>query len=381
MKIAIVCDWLVTIGGAEKVLEQMLECFPEADLFSLVDFLPTEKRYIIKNKKIKTSYIQKLPFAKTKFRNYLPFMPFAIEQLDFSAYDVVISSSHAVAKGVLTGPNQLHICYCHSPIRYAWDLQNQYLKESNLDKGFKGLITRYILHKIRLWDIASTKRVDYFISNSRFIAKRINKYYRREVDSIIYPPVLIADKFTAFREDFYVTASRLVPYKKVDLIIDVFIANPNRRLVIIGEGPMLKAIKAKASGSTNIEILGYQADVVLHDYLSRAKAFVFAAEEDFGIMPVEAQSFGCPVIAFARGGALETVVGFDANKENPTGVFFPEQSAKSIELALQLFENNYDVFKAVNCHENAERFALDVFKRKFKDFIVSKVNLFNLGMS
>ena len=377
MKLAIVCDWLATIGGAEKVLEQMLECFPDADLFSLVDFLPTKNRGIIKNKKVTTSYIQKLPFARTKFRNYLLFMPLAIEQLDFSAYDVVISSSHAIAKGVLTGPNQLHICYCHSPIRYAWDLQNQYLKESKLDKGFRSFITRYMLHKLRLWDVASTKRVDYFIANSLFIAKRINKYYRRNVDKIIYPPVLTTDEFDNRRLDFYVTASRLVPYKKIDLIVEAFAANPQRKLFVVGEGPMLKIIKEKARGHNNIEVLGYQNDQVLHDYLSKAKAFIFAAEEDFGILPVEAQSFGCPVIAFARGGALETVVGIDQNKDSPTGVFFYEQTAKSIENAIKLFEDNYALFTAENCHKNALRFSVDVFCQQFKSFVTDKVSMFN----
>lgn len=376
MKIAIVCDWLSTIGGAEKVLEQMLECFPDADLFSLVDFLPPEKRYIIKNKKVTTSYIQKLPFARTKFRNYLLFMPLAIEQLDFSTYNVVISSSHAVAKGVLTGPNQLHICYCHSPIRYAWDLQNQYLKESNLDTGFKSLIIRYMLHKIRLWDIASTKRVDYFVANSIFIAKRINKYYRRDVDKIIYPPVLTANEFDNRRLDFYVTASRLVPYKKVDLIVEAFVANPQRKLFVIGDGPLLKIIQEKAIGYNNIEVIGYQNDQVLHDYLSKAKAFIFAAEEDFGILPVEAQSFGCPVIAFAKGGALETVVGVRQNSNNPTGVFFYEQTIASIENALLFFEEQYELFKAENCHKNALRFSDEMFRQQFKAFINEKINVF-----
>lgn len=373
MKIAIVCDWLSTIGGAEKVMEQMLECFPNADLFSLVDFLAEKDRHIIKNKKVKTAVLQKLPFARRRFRNYLLFMPFAIEQLDLSSYDVIISSSHAVAKGVLTGPRQLHICYCHSPMRYAWDLQNQYLKEANLDKGLKGLITKYVLHKMRLWDVTSSARVDYFIANSKFIANRINKYYRRNVDAVIYPPVLTSAKFHQQRLDFYVTASRLVPYKKIDLIVETFVANPSRKLFVIGDGPMQDLIKKKAHGHPNIEVLGYQNDQILHDYLSKAKAFVFAAEEDFGIIPVEAQSFGCPVIAFAKGGALETVIGINQDSMNPTGVFFNEQTVDCIEGALLTFETNYKLFNAETCHNNAMRFSNTIFRQQFTDFVNEKM--------
>ncbi len=375
MKIAIVCDWLAIIGGAEKVLEQMLECFPDADLFSLVDFLPDNKRHIIKNKTVTTSYIQRLPFARTKFRNYLLFMPFAIEQMDFIGYDVIISSSHAVAKGILTGPNQLHICYCHSPIRYAWDLQNQYLQESGLDVGIKTVIIRYLLHKIRVWDAISTSRVDYLIANSKFISQRIKKYYRRNVDSIIYPPVLTDITINKPREDFYLTVSRLVPYKKVDLIVDTFIKDPKRRLVVIGDGPMLKSIQNKAYHHANIEILGYQSDEVLHDYLARAKAFVFAAEEDFGILPVEAQALGCPVIAYAKGGACETVI--NITQPNPTGILFSLQTEDSIRHAIEKFEENRDLFKTENCILNARRFSINRFKQEFTGFVNAKIKEFN----
>ena len=373
MKIAIVCDWLATIGGAEKTLEQMLACFPEADLFSVVDFLPADKRGIIQHKSVTTSYVQKLPWAKTKFRSYLLFMPFAIEQIDFVGYDVIISSSHAVAKGVLTGPNQLHICYCHSPIRYAWDLQNQYLRASNLDRGFKTVIIRYLLHKIRQWDVSSSSRVDYFIANSNFIAKRIQKYYRRNTDAVIYPPVRTDVSFNTPREQFYLTASRVVPYKKMDLIVEAFLQTPQRKLVVIGDGPGLGKIRDMAQNAPNIKILGYQEDNVLQDYLSKARAFVFAAEEDFGILPVEAQAFGAPVIALARGGALESVIGLSATNTNPTGVFFLEQTVGSLLAAIDQFEANETLITPEACHLNATRFSVAEFRSKFRQFVLDKL--------
>ena len=229
MKIAVVCDWLVTYAGAEKVLEQILNVFPEADLFALVDFLPENNRAFIKNKKVTTSFIQKLPKAKNKYRNYLPLMPLAIEQLDVTDYDIVISSSHCVAKGVITSPNQVHISYVHSPIRYAWDLQHQYLKESGLNKGLKGWLAKAILHYIRLWDYRTANNVDYFIANSNFIAKRIWKCYRRKA-KVIYPPVDVESfELCEKKEDFYLTASRMVPYKKMDLIVEAFSKMPDKK--------------------------------------------------------------------------------------------------------------------------------------------------------
>ena len=219
-RIAIIHDWLVVYAGAERVLEQVLACYPDADLFSLVDFLPAGQRAFINNKPVTTSFIQRLPRARKKYRGYLPLMPLAVEQFDLSAYDLVISSSHAVAKGVLTGPDQLHLSYVHSPIRYAWDLQHQYLRESGLDRGAKGWIAKAILHYIRLWDVRTANGVDVFIANSHYIDRRIRKVYGRD-STVIYPPVDVADfPLRADKEDFYVTASRMVPYKKVDLIVE-----------------------------------------------------------------------------------------------------------------------------------------------------------------
>lgn len=365
MKIAIVCDWLVTYAGAERVIEQILNSFPEADLFSVVDFIEDDKRNFLLNKKANTTFIQNIPFAKEKYRQYLPLMPLAVEQLNLSEYDLVISSSHAVAKGVITGPDQLHISYVHSPIRYAWDLQHQYLKEANLTRGLKGWLAKIILHYMRMWDLRTTNGVDHFIANSEFIARRIWKVYRREAD-VIYPPVDV-DSFTLKhdKEDFYLTASRMVPYKKIDLIVEAFSQMPDKKLIVIGDGPDYKKIVDKSG--KNVQFLGYQSYAVLKDHMQRAKAFVFAAEEDFGITPVEAQACGTPVIAYGKGGATETIVGLGSKA--PTGVFFTEQSILALINAVNLFEREQESFVPSNCRKNAERFAIDKFKNKFRSFV------------
>ncbi len=365
MRIAIVCEWLVTYAGSEKVLEQLLHIFPEADLYAVADFMPENARGFLHNKKATTSFIQGLPGARKHYKSYLPLMPLAIEQLDVSGYDLVISSSHCVAKGVITGPNQIHISYVHSPIRYAWDLQHQYLREANLQHGLKGWLAKLILHYMRLWDYRTSNNVDYFIANSEFIAKRIWKCYRREA-RVIYPPVAIESfSLCEQKEDFYLTASRMVPYKKIDLIVEAFARMPEKKLVVIGDGSEMQKIRAKAGA--NIVIMGYQPDAVLKERMQKARAFVFAAEEDFGIIPVEAQACGTPVIAFARGGALETVRGLDA--EAPTGVFFTEQKAEAICDAVGLFEKNIALFKPENCRRNAERFSTARFREEIKAYV------------
>lgn len=369
MKVAIVHDWLVTHGGSEKVLSEILKLYPNADLFSLIDFLREEQRELILNKKVTTSFIQNLPFSKRVYRSYLPLMPLAVEQLDLSRYDLVISSSHAVAKGVLTGPSQLHISYVHSPMRYAWDLQHQYLKESNLNKGIKGLITKQILHKMRIWDVRTSYGVDEFIANSQFIAKRIWKAYRRN-STVIYPPVAINDfTFSNNKEDYYLTASRMVPYKKIDLIVEAFNELKDKKLIVIGDGPDFHKIKKKAGG--NVSLLGHCSFKELDSYLKSAKAFVFAAEEDFGIIPVEAQACGTPVIAYGKGGVLETVQGLENN--NPTGIFFGEQTVSSIVKAIKQFEVEYCRIKPQACLENAKRFSKDIFISQFHDFVQNSI--------
>lgn len=378
MKVAIIHDWLVTYAGAERVLEQMLKVYPDADLFSTVDFLAEGERHFIFNKPVTTSFIQKLPLARKKYRSYLPLMPLAIEQFDLSKYDLILSSSHAVAKGVITGPDQLHICMCYSPIRYAWDLQHQYLRESGLNKGFKGWLAKLSLHKIRLWDLRTTNGVDKFIAISGFIARRIHKVYRRE-SVIIYPPVYVGE-FSALpksKEDFYFTSSRMVPYKKIDLIVETFSkAFPDKKLIVIGDGPDFKRIKALAG--ENVTLLGYQKFDVLKDHLARAKAFIFAAEEDFGIAPLEAQASGTPVIAFGKGGALETIRGLDDG--NPTGLFFIEQTVTELTKAINLFEQNVDKISAESCVINAQRFSDSRFRSEFKKFVEDEYKEWKLNI-
>lgn len=373
MKVAIVHEWFDTYAGSEKVLEQILNVYPDADLFAVVDFLPDDKRGFIKNKSVTTTFVQKLYKAKSKFRKYLPLMPLAIEQLDLSKYDLVISNSHCVAKGIITGPNQVHISYVHSPMRYAWDLQGQYLKEAGLDKGIKGWLTRLIFHYLRIWDVRSSNNVDAFICNSHYIARRIEKCYRREA-KVIYPPVAIND-FTEHdnKDDFYFTCSRMVPYKKIDLIVEAFSQMPDKKLVVIGDGSEFAKVKAKAK--RNVELLGYQSFAVLKDYMQRAKAFVFAAEEDFGIVPVEAQACGTPVIAYGRGGALETVK--DLSAKEPTGLFFQEQSVNSIIEAVKAFEDQQDSFTPQNCRKNAEQFSEERFREEFHVFVSSIINKYH----
>jgi glycosyltransferase involved in cell wall biosynthesis len=368
MKIAIVCDWLVTYAGAERCLKELLYCFPEADLFAVIDFVAPEDRHFLHNKPVKTTFIQHLPFAKTRYRSYLPLMPLAIEQLDVSAYDLVISSSHAVAKGVLTGPDQVHISYVHSPMRYAWDLQHQYLKESGLETGLKGYIAKYFLHKMRLWDQRTAHGVDHFIANSHFIARRIWKTYRREAD-VIYSPI-DTSQFTpgTHKENFYLAASRLVPYKKMDLIVESFAEMPDKKLIVIGDGPDFNKVKAKAT--SNVQILGYQSTDVLTDYMQRAKALIFAAEEDFGLVPLEAQACGTPIIAYGKGGALETVRGLD--QAEPTGLFFKQQTVAAICGAVAEFEINHQQFTAKNCAKNAARFSPTKFREKLIDYVRNK---------
>jgi glycosyltransferase involved in cell wall biosynthesis len=365
MRTAIIHEWLVTFGGSERVVEQILALYPEADLFTLVDFLPANDRSFLSNTRINTSFIQKLPFAKKYYRQYLPLMPLAVEQFDLSNYDLVISSSHAVAKGVLTGPDQLHISYVHSPIRYAWDMQHQYLHEAGLEKGIKSWVTRWMLHNIRLWDYRTANGVDQFAANSKFVARRIWKVYRREA-KVIYPPVQISNfAFKEDKEDFYLAASRMVPYKKMDLIVEAFNRMPGRRLVVIGDGPGLKKVKAKAG--SNVEVLGYQPTDILSHYMQAGRAFIFAAQEDFGITVLEAQACGTPVIAYGGGGALETVRGLDYIY--PTGVFYREQSAEAIMGAVELFEANERKIRPTACRQNAERFSIQQFRSEFVRFV------------
>ncbi|MEH9757287.1 glycosyltransferase family 4 protein [Klebsiella sp. 104116] len=366
--VGIVADWLVTYAGAERVIKEFLDIFPESELYSIVDFLQPEARNELHGKHAVTSFIQNLPKSKNNYQKYLPLMPLAIEQLDVSSHDIILSSSHAVAKGILTGPDQLHISYVHSPIRYAWDLQHQYLREAGFNKGIKASIVKYLLHKIRLWDYRTANGVDHFIANSQFISRRIKKVYNRE-STVIYPPVDV-ERFTLNdkKEDYYFTASRMVPYKRIDLIVEAFSKMPEKKLIVIGDGSEIGKVKSKAS--KNVEILGYQPNHIMLEHMQNAKAFVFAAEEDFGITPVEAQACGTPVIAFGKGGSLETIrpLGVD----NPTGLFFSEQTIESIISQVNAFERNVEIFEPENCRLNSLRFSSLRFKNEMDNFINDK---------
>ncbi|WP_373568955.1 glycosyltransferase family 4 protein [Klebsiella pneumoniae] len=373
LNVGIVADWLVTYAGSEKVIKEFIKVFPKAELYSVIDFLSEQDRVKFNHKKAKTTFIQRMPFSSKKYQTYLPLMPFAIEQLDVSKHNIILSSSHAVAKGILSGPDQLHISYVHSPIRYAWDLQHQYLKESGLNKGLKGMLAKWMLHKIRVWDYRTSNGVDHFIANSQFIARRIKKVYGREAD-VIYPPVDVnAFELNDKKDNYYFTASRLVPYKRMDLIVDAFSLMPDKKLVVIGDGPEMNKIKSKAKN--NIEILGYQSNQKMIDCMRNAKAFVFAAEEDFGITPVEAQACGTPVIAFGKGGALETIRPYGVS--NPTGLFFNEQNSQSIINAVNDFEKMNDLFRPSDCRKNAERFSEERFRNEISTYVASKWQKFN----
>ncbi|MBB6112431.1 Glycosyltransferase involved in cell wall bisynthesis [Mucilaginibacter lappiensis] len=366
MKVALVHEWLTVIGGSENVFKEIASLYPQADIYTLVARNETVKALNLADHKVTTSFIQNLPFAKSKYRSYLPLFPLAIEQFDLSDYDLIISSSHAVAKGVLTNSNQVHICYCHSPIRYAWDLHHQYLKETGLNKGLKGFIAKYLLHRIRQWDIISTNRVDHFIANSKYIGKRIKKVYNRE-STVIYPNVSTEEFLPVYeKKDYYVTCSRFVPYKKIDLIVEAFAQMPDKKLYVIGDGPDFKKVSKLAK--SNVTLLGYQPFDMLKKYLSEARAFVFAAEEDFGILPVEAQACGTPVIAYKKGGALESVV------ENETGIFFKDQTASSIKDAVEWFDINLSLFNYKKIADHAAGFSTARFKSEFLTFINSKID-------
>lgn len=372
VKISLVHEWLLSYAGSEQVSSAILDAFPEARLYSVVDFLTNDQRNKFQGKHAETTFIQNLPKAKKFYQKYLPLMPLAIEQLDLSDADIIISSAHSVAKGVISGPDQLHISYVHSPIRYAWDLQHQYLRESGLNKGIKGWLAKWFLHKMRIWDYRTAHGVNYFIANSQYIARRIKKVYGREA-SVIYPPVDVENfEVKAEKQEYYLTASRMVPYKRIDLIVEAFSQMPDKKLIVIGDGPEMKKIKSKVKD--NITLLGYQPFSVLKEHMQNAKAFVFAAEEDFGIIPVEAQACGTPVIAFGKGGALETVrpVGI----EGPTGVFFRQQTVDSLHDAICEFEKISSIFTSQACRENAERFSRSRFDQEFTNFVDEKWNIF-----
>lgn len=371
MKKALVCDWLETYAGAERCVQSFTDIWDDFEIFSLVDYLKFDDRQkILKGKFARTSFIQNLPFAKSKFRSYLPLFPLAIEQFDLSEFEVVLSSSHAVAKGALTHSNQLHISYIHTPMRYAWDMYFDYLRQNELERGLKAALARYFLHKIRLWDIGAANRADVYVANSNFIARRIRKIYGKDA-AVIYPPVDTANfKLNENKEDFYVTVSRMVPYKKIDLIVRAF-NESGKKLVVVGDGEQMNGIKNIAK--SNVEILGFQSARETADLMGKAKAFVFAAVEDFGIAPVEAQACGTPVICLGKGGAKESVI------DGITGVYFGEQSEDSLNEAVVKFEKIRDKFDPQAIRQNALKFSKERFEREIKGLVESSYERFLEG--
>lgn len=376
MKKALVHDWYTVYGGAERCVESFNNIWTDFDHFSLIDDLSQKNREIIlKGKKTENSFIQRLPFGKKKYRSYLPLFPLAIEQLDFSEYELVISSSSSVAKGVLTRPDQLHISYVYSPVRYAWDLYSQYIKEAKLDRGIKGFFARYFLFKLRQWDYSTANRPNHYIAISNYVAKRIKNIYNKEA-IVIYPPV-DTNSFELSQEtkDYYITCSRMVPYKKIDLIVETF-SKLGKRLIVIGDGPDFKKIKKLAK--PNVELRGYVEKDEMQKLIKQARAFIFAAEEDFGIAPIEAQACGIPVIAYGKGGALETINGIFPSKnkisDKMTGVFFKEQNSNSLVEAINFFEMNETLFDKKVIRKSTERFSIERFEKEFKETVETLYN-------
>lgn len=375
MRVAVVHDWLYTLGGAERVLKSILRCYPDADVFTLFDILTPQDRAWVGYTKATTSFMQRLPGIAKRHRSYLPLMPLAIEQLDLGGYDLIISSSYAVAKGVLTGPDQVHIAYVHSPMRYAWDLQHQYLAESKMARGLKSGIARVILHYMRMWDSRTAQGVTAFAANSAFVARRIRKCYGRDA-RVIHPPVDVPAELTPrVREGHFLIASRLVPYKNVRAVVEAFRSLPDLQLVVAGNGPEKARLQALAG--PNVTFAGFVPDAELRRLMGTARAFVFAAEEDFGIVPVEAQGEGTPVIALGRGGARETVI-----TEGPgrTGVFFDAPEPGQIAAAIRAFIAAGDVFDPRACHAQALLFGAPLFERQLMALVEEAMADLRRGM-
>ena len=356
-KIALIHEWFVSIGGAEKVTKE---------LYFILDGPPIYTFWA--DKKILKELGLNMQNVNTFFKNYIglkrfykflfPFYPIFIEQVDLSEYDILISSSHFVGKGILRNSNQIHICYCHTPPRYLWDLYFTY--KNTLSLPFRILFI-ILSHYLRMWDYYSAQRVDYFIANSKYVAKRIKKFYGKDAN-VIYPPVDVNKfKVSTQKEDYFVTASRLVKYKNIDLIVKAFSKLREKKLIVIGEGEEMRRLKRIAT--KNIEFVGFVSDKELSYYLSKAKAFIYAAEEDFGLLPVEAQACGTPVIAYGKGGVLESVI------ENKTGIFYYNLSVDDLINAVNIFEKSINKYDPITIRKNAERFSVDVFREKFIQFL------------
>jgi glycosyltransferase involved in cell wall biosynthesis len=353
MKVAIVHYWLVGMRGGEKVVEALCDLYPEADVFTHV-WCPERISETIRSHRVQTTFINHLPFAKRHYQKYLPLMPLALEQLDLGGYDLVISSESGPAKGVLTSPDALHVCYCHTPMRYVWTGYHDYLAAA-------GPLIRplmpYLIHRLRQWDLMTATRVDHFIANSATVAKRIQRVYRREAD-VIHPPVDV-DRFAndAPPGDDYLFISQLVPYKHADIAIEAF-NRLGKPLIVAGDGEEFQRLKRMAR--PNVKLVGRCSDEQLKEYYTRSKALIFPADEDFGIVPVEAMAAGRPVLAFNRGGATETVV------DGVTGLFFNEQTPESLMDAVSRFERTASAFRPEVIRAHAAGFDADLFKDRLR---------------
>ncbi len=361
MRVALVHYWLVGMRGGEKVLEALCELFPEADIYTHVHDAESISATINRHR-IHTSFIAGLPRAKRWYQRYLPFMPLALEQFDLRGYDLVISSESGPAKGVIVAPDATHICYCHSPMRYLWDMYHDYLDQVG---PVTRLLMRPLLHRMRMWDVTSAARVDHFIANSAWVAARIRKYWRREAE-VIPPPVETRDFApSAERGDFYLCVGQLVGYKRVDLAVEAF-RRLDRRLVVIGEGEQSRRLRETAS--PNVEFLGWQSFASIRDHYARCRALIFPGVEDFGIVPVEAMASGRPVIAYRKGGALESV------REDVTGLFFDAQTPEALAAAVRRFEEREASFDAERIVAHARGFDREVFKQRIADAVARAVS-------
>lgn len=366
MKVALIHDHLAQDGGAEKVLRALADIYPAAPIYTLL----CEKKNVDKyfsGRQIETSIIQKLPGGIKHYQWYMPFMPMAVEFFDLSTYDLIISDASAFAKGVITSPQTLHLCYCHTPTRYIWDYTHQYINELKYNKYFKKIIS-LVLNYIRMWDRLAADRVDIFIANSQTVRRRIKKYYKREAD-VIYPPVNIKAFSLADRiDDYFLIGGRLAPYKRVDLAIRAF-STLGLPLKIFGEGVDLPRLKKIAAGHTNIEFLGRVTEEEKAKLFRQAQAFINPQEEDFGITMIEAMASGRPVIAYRKGGATETVI------EGLSGIFFDEQTSASLIAAVNKFKNYNFVPAAIR--ESVLKYDEQNFKTNIKRFVEEEYRNFN----